>query len=58
MIRRFGNVVFAAALLVLGALVINMLNAASPAAAWDGFMSSVVVATLIAVVRYILRGRL
>ena len=58
MIRRLGNVLFVMALLVFGAMVVNVLNAASPAASWDAFVSMLVVGTIIGVTRYILLGRI
>ena len=57
MIRRLGNVLFVMALLVFGAMVVNVLNATTPAASWDAFVSMLVVGTIIGITRYILLGR-
>ena len=58
MVKRFGNVVFWLALLVLGVTVLNTIAAANSSEARNWAMASAGIAAIIAAVRYILRGRL
>lgn len=58
MVKRFGNVVFWLALLVLAVLVMNALDPDNKHGAGLAALTACIWAALITAVRYILRGRL